>query len=767
MQRRAIEVSGVVQGVGFRPFVFALASQMKLNGFVQNRSGAVWIEIEGDESGLNCFTDCLRRQPPPLARIDNLSWNPIPLRDEDQFRILTSESGARAPVFVSPDLAICDECRSDLLDPEDRRYRYPFVNCTQCGPRLTITLRAPYDRGQTTMDPFVMCDQCQAEYKDPNDRRFHAQAITCPKCGPKLSLLDQEGSVVESSDPISDFAVAIGQGRIGAMKGIGGFHLVCDAANDVAVEMLRCRKHRDEKPFAVMMGDVNSVKRSCIVNRAERDLLESTPCPIVLLRKRVDGNAIPLSLAIAPNNAYIGVMLPYTPLHVLLFDVSGHQPLVMTSGNRSDEPIAFEDRDAIARLAGIADIFLVHDREIRVRCDDSLTRVIGGCEAPIRRSRGYAPMPLRLPCPSPKPMLAVGGQLKNVFALASGANAFLSHHIGDLESLQAVEAFRTDVQLYEQLFEITPAVVVHDLHPDYQSTSYAQARANRESIPALGVQHHHAHMASCMAEHQIDGDVIGVIFDGSGYGADGSIWGGEILVGGYESFVRAAHMRPVRLPGGDKATKEPWRVALSYLADAGCDVEEWLARADGGKPGAVEFAIVLQMLERGFNSPWTTSVGRLFDAVAAVASVRMRVSFEGQAAMQLESLGHDVHAAETYPYEVDANVKPGLPIQLDTRMLIRAVYDDHRDGVGAETIGRRFHNTLSSIIVDACCEIAGARGLDRVVLSGGVFLNALLSTQAANALAEKGLQVFQHRVVPPGDGGLCLGQLAIASRRLQ
>ena len=766
-QRRAITISGIVQGVGFRPFVYSLASQLKLQGFVQNRSGEVLIEVEGGESVLDQFTDRLQSDRPPLSRIDRLSWQPIAATDDIHFRIAESGAGATTQMFVSPDLATCAACRQALLDPADRRYHYPFLSCTQCGPRLTIIRGAPYDRVNTTMAPFAMCDRCRAEYDDPADRHFHAQAIACGECGPQLQLLDAAGGPVDTVDPLGDFCIAIRRGKIGAMKGIGGYHLVCRAASDTAVRTLRQRKHRDEKPFAVMVRDAGVAAHLCEIDSLEHEILASTRRPIVLLRKRIDVDQ--LSRAVAPDNPLLGVMLPYTPLHELLLDALGDEPLVMTSSNRSDEPTAHVDSDAVERLCGIADQFLVHNRQIRVRSDDSVTRVIAAKESPIRRSRGDAPMPIRLPFPCPRPTLAVGGQLKNVFALASDNNAFLSHHVGDLDHLAALEAFQRDIELYEQLFDIKPRCLVHDLHPDYASTAYAVQRSDRKSMTAIGVQHHHAHLASCMAEHELDGEVIGVIFDGSGYASDGAIWGGEFLVGGYDSFIHAGQLRQVRLPGGDKATKEPWRMALSYLADAGLDSGDWAAQVAGtsGRPPQPEaIRVVRQMLDRGFHSPWTSSAGRLFDAVAALARVRPTVSFEGQAAMQLEALAHGVTSDATYSFVLTGDPSSADKLQLDTRPLIRGVVGDLENKVEAAVIARRFHNTLAAMIVAMCGQIAIPTRLNRVVLSGGVFMNALLSVQVAEQLTAKGFRVFQHHVVPPNDGGLCLGQLAIAARLL-
>ncbi|EMI19358.1 (NiFe) hydrogenase maturation protein HypF [Rhodopirellula maiorica SM1] len=770
MQRRAITVTGIVQGVGFRPFVHSLASRYRLVGFVQNRSGEVQIEVEGAAAKLDQFIEQLQSHAPALSRINQLSWLPVPICGDACFRIVDSEQGLASQVFVSPDVAMCEDCRRELFDPADRRFRYPFLNCTQCGPRLTITDRAPYDRVNTTMAAFEMCAACRAEYENPRDRRFHAQPIACPDCGPRLQLLDENAKPITAEDPLTRFVAGLMQGKIGALKGIGGYHLVCLAKDDDVVTRLRKRKHRDQKPFAVMVGNSTLAARWCVINDAERELLQSPRRPIVCLRKR---NRVPgISDTVAPTNASLGMMLPYSPLHALLMDCIGDQPLVMTSGNRRDEPMAYQDADAIERLCGIADCFLTHNRAICVRCDDSVTRVISGRESPLRRSRGDAPMPIKLPFVCPQPILAVGGQLKNVFALASGDQAFLSHHIGDLDHLAAYESFGRDIALYERLLEIQPDVVVHDLHPDYASTTYAVERAEQDSSCVFGVQHHHAHLASCMVEHGIAGDVIGVIFDGSGYGSDETIWGGEFLVGGYPSFKRAAQLRPVRLPGGDKATKEPWRVALSYFMQADCDCEAWQREVNAAiRPSAVRpsaVRIVQQMIDRGFNSPWTSSAGRLFDAVAAIAGIRQTAHFEGQAAIELEAIALQVDGDETYPIEpLQQTAEWTSSCQVvDTRPLIRSVVADGANKIDKAIIARRFHNTLAAMTVQTCIQIANSTSINRIVLSGGAFTNTLLSSLVVAQLQSKGLSVFVHQRVPANDGGLCLGQLAIAAHSL-
>jgi hydrogenase maturation protein HypF len=654
-----------------------------------------------------------------------------------------------------------------LLAPGDRRHRYPFLNCTNCGPRLTIITGAPYDRQRTTMAGFPLCAACRAEYEDPADRRFHAQPTCCPACGPRLQLLDGQGQPVGSADPVAAFTEALLADRIGAMKGLGGYHLACDARSGAVVAELRRRKHRDEKPFAVMVADEAAAAALCQVQPAEQELLLTAQRPIVLLRKRPGAG---VAEEVSPHNPFLGVMLPYTPLHHLLLRAAPGVPLVMTSGNRSDEPIAYEDRDAVERLAGIADLFLTHDRPIRVRCDDSVTRVVGGGESPLRRSRGYAPQSIALPLECPLPILAVGGQLKGTFALGRGRHAFLSHHLGDLDHYEAYRAFVRDVGLYEQLFAIRPQVLAHDLHPDYASTRYARQRGGTEAegqpspdagVRLLAVQHHHAHMASCMAEHGLLEPAIGVSFDGTGYGTDGAIWGGEFLVGDYRQFRRAAHLRYVGMPGGDQAIREPWRMALAHLVDASVP-DDLLA----GRVPTVALRTARTMIERQFNTPPTSSAGRLFDAVAALAGVRDRVSFEGQAAMQLEWLADEAVTAGAYPFdlaETGEGDHPEATLVVDTRPVIRAVVQDACGGTDARLIARRFHCTMAGLIAGVCERLRRATGLAVVVLSGGVFMNALLTRQARGLLQRAGFRVYCHRLVPANDGGLSLGQLAVAA----
>jgi hydrogenase maturation protein HypF len=656
---------------------------------------------------------------------------------------------------VAPDAATCDACLRELRDPHARRYRYPFVNCAHCGPRLTIVTRAPYDRERTTMASFAMCDACRSEYDDPNDRRFHAQPIACPACGPRLRALDRNGTELPGS-ALSLGARALREGWIVAIKGIGGYHLACSARDALAVAELRKRKWRDEKPFAIMVADLDAAEALCEVSALERDVLTSPARPILLLRKRPD---VPVAPGVAPGRSELGVMLAYAPLHHLLLDELGGGPLVMTSGNRSDEPIAFEDRDALVRLAPIADLFLVHDRPIHTRCDDSVVRIIQSptpSVTSIRRSRGYAPAPLALPLPLAQATLAVGGQLKSTFALGVGRRLILSHHLGDLDHPDALASYRAAIDHYCDLFRMTPTRIAHDAHPDYASTREALARAS-DPASLYAVQHHHAHMASCMAENRLVGPVIGVCFDGAGYGDDGAIWGGEFLVGGYAAVRRVAHLAYVPMPGGARAMREPWRMALVHCAAAGLDP----ARSPtAGRVSSQAAESVLRMSERGVASPATSSVGRLFDAVASLVGVCDAATFEGQAAMALEALAGDGPSDRAYPFDIRED---GDHWQVDPAPAVRAVVADVERGDAPGAISRRFHDGLAALVADVCIRIRMRTGVDRVVLSGGVFVNARLAEQTARRLEDARFHVHRHRVVPPNDGGICLGQLAVVA----
>ena len=751
--RRAITIRGVVQGVGFRPFAHGLAARLHVAGFVRNQGDGVVIEAEAEPQVLDHLLHLLASCAPPLARIDAIECREEPPRGDSVFRIDESEPDPAPSDSVAADVATCDDCRREIFDPHDRRYGYAFANCTSCGPRLTLITGLPYDRERTTMAGFVMCARCRAEYEDPRDRRFHAQPIACPDCGPRLEVREG-GRPCGVDDPIAHIARRLRDGRVAAVKGLGGYHLVCDAANEEAVHTLRRRKARDAKPFAVMVADLAAVSALALVTEAERALLVSPAHPIVLLRR----NARPaIAPGVAPGLSTVGVMLPYTPLHHLLLAAVGGGPLVMTSANRSDGPIEHDDHGALERLALIADVFLLHDRPIQVACDDSVVQVVDERPVPVRRARGYAPLPLRLPSPVSRPTLAVGGHLKSTFAFARREQAVISHHIGDLDDYATSCRYREAIASYERLYGLRPERVVHDLHPDYASTRYARARAAMEDLPRLAVQHHHAHMAAVMAEHGLQEPAIGVAFDGTGYGTDGAAWGGEFLVGDAAAFRRAAHLDYVALPGGAQAIREPWRMAVAHLLAAGeaADHPSFRARTD-----ARTLATVVKMVERRLNCPPTSSVGRLFDAVAALAGIAAPVSFEGEAAMRLESLAAASPAKGVYAFEL---LDGGPAMRIGVGPLVRGVSDEARRGVEAADIARRFHSTLAALIARVCARLRESGAPSTVVLSGGVFVNRLLASEAAALLRDEGFRVYRHATVPPNDGGLSLGQLAVAA----
>jgi hydrogenase maturation protein HypF len=757
-ERCAVLVRGLVQGVGFRPFVFGLATRLQLGGFVRNRADGVLIEVEGDERRIARFLDRLRSGHPPMARIEELRTAEVSPRGDVRFVIEASDPSLQPEArFFSPDLGTCDACLEELFDANDRRYLYPFINCTFCGPRLTITRQAPYDRDRTTMQTFAMCQACRAEYEDPADRRFHAQPIACPACGPRLAARDGGGSPVDV-DPLAFVQGLLLTSRVVGIKGLGGYHLACDATSEAAAHELRERKHREEKPFAVMVASLGAARRICHVSALEEEMLTSARRPIVLLRRLASA---PIAPAVSPNNPLLGVMLPYTPLHHLIARASD-RPFVLTSGNRSDEPIAFEDDDALKRLSGIADGFLTHDRPIHLRCEDSVARVIAGAPSILRRSRGHAPEPIRLPVRCRQRVLALGGHLKSTFALGRGDHAFPSHHLGDLDDWSACRSFRDAVAHYESLFAFEPEVIAHDLHPAYATTRYAleRGRAAGSSVRLLAVQHHHAHMAACMAENGLHGPAIGVTFDGTGYGSDGSLWGGEFLVGDYRSVRRAAHLRAVPLPGGEQGIREPWRMAVAHLVDCGEAPEPFVPNI---RPEALR--IVRRMIDTGLHSPPTSSAGRLFDAASALLGLRHAVTFEGQAAMELEWLAGASDAEGGYPFEVIDEAEGQLAI--DTRPLMSGMVDAVRRGDAPPSIARRFHDTVAEIIARVTARLRDQTAIEDVVLTGGVFQNALLLEMARRRLEALGLHVHSHARVPTNDGGLSLGQLAVAASALE
>lgn len=749
----AVRVSGVVQGVGFRPFVYAQARRFGLGGWVANDDAGVLIEVEGDPGALAAFRRVLREHPPALARVEGVTTQVSTPRGESGFAIRHSSVTGAVRTQVAPDTAPCAECLAEIADPTQRRYRYPFTNCTNCGPRFTIVTGIPYDRPNTTMASFPMCPACAAEYRDPGDRRFHAQPICCPDCGPRLAVSTAAGDVLPG-DALRVALELLDAGQVLAIKGLGGYHLAADAADERAVATLRRRKHRAEKPFALLAGDLEDVRRLATAGEAEEALLTSPARPIVLLQRR-PGAAVAES--VAPRSAELGIMLPYTPLHHLLAGDFG-RPIVLTSGNVSDEPIAFRDDDARERLAGIADAFLTHDRPIQVRTDDSVTRVLGGQPVTLRRSRGYVPTPLHLPWAFPRTVLGCGAELKHTFCLGRAEHAFLSQHVGDLENYETYRAFTTGVAHLRKLLDLAPEVVVHDLHPDYLSTRYALDLAEDAGLEAVGVQHHHAHIAACLSDNSCAGPVVGVAFDGLGFGTDGTLWGGELLVVDLAGFVRAGHLEPVAMPGGEAAIRAPWRMAVAYL-DAAYGDELPLAHPLLQRH-AREWSRVRALARSGTQAPMTTSAGRLFDAVAALAGVRDEVSYEGQAAIEFEQLaGTENHGA--YPLRVS----PGPPVVLHATDLIRAVVDDLAHGGTAREVAWRFHAGLADGIVAAAARVAGDAGLAEVALSGGVFQNVVLTRLVVEGLTRAGLRPLIHHRVPPNDGGISLGQASIAGAR--
>ena len=741
--RQRLRVSGIVQGVGFRPFVYGLATSAHLGGFVGNDTDGVFIEVEGETDAVSGFVSDLERFAPPAARIQRIEAEDVPPTGDASFGIVASHHAASGTALVSPDLRTCDECLSELHDPNDRRHNYAFINCTNCGPRFTIIKQTPYDRPDTTMRPFRMCDACQSEYDDPADRRFHAQPNACAVCGPSVR------SVPDSRDSIRHARLRFAEGDIVAVKGLGGFHLACDATSESAVATLRERKRRVAKPFAVMVADLATAQSIARIDDDESRLLTSRERPIVLLAKRSNTNVSDL---VAPRNGHLGIMLPYTPLHDLL--VAPGEIWVMTSGNLAEEPIVTDNADALDRLGGIADAFVFHDREIYVPCDDSVVRVLDGGEYPIRRSRGYAPFPVPLPFEVP-PILATGGELKATFCLAAGRDGFMSQHIGDMKSLETLVTFEHAVNHFVDLFRIEPELIATDLHPGYLSKTWAED----DGRPVVKVQHHHAHIASVMAEHGVTDPVIGFAFDGTGYGTDGTIWGGEVLLADYDGFERVAHLAPVALPGGDAAVRHPGRMALSHLRSAGIPWERDLP------PVGDHTEIVLETLEiqmdRHINTIPTTSMGRLFDAASALAGVRQTATYEAQAAIEFEAL---VDRSEGCSYDFGL-VDTDTPIILEPGPVIAGIVDDVRAGVPVGLIAARFHAAVATMIVEIAERVCERTGITTVGLSGGVFQNVTLTHAAATALGEKGFAVLTHRLVPPNDGGLALGQAVIAARR--
>ncbi len=808
-ERRAIIVQGIVQGVGFRPFIYTLARRHTLAGWVRNDATGVSIEVEGTPEALDRFVAGIRAEAPPLAMVETLTWHPCAPRGDQEFHIQESREGTQRRALISPDVATCADCLAEVFDSANRRYRYPFTNCTNCGPRFTITRAVPYDRALTTMAGFPMCPACQAEYDSPSDRRFHAQPNACPACGPHVRLLDREGTDLGSqpADVIAHVARLLREGAVVAIKGLGGYHLACDPFNAAAVQALRSRKARQDKPFALMARDLAQAEALCHVEPAEAALLTSLARPIVLLARRPgDG----LAEAVAPRQTSLGVMLAYTPLHHLLLHDMG-SPLVMTSGNRSDEPIAYQDEEALARLRDIAAYFLVHDRPIHMRCDDSVARIVDGAPYLARRSRGYAPAPLSLAEPFSHHILACGGELKNTFCLGKERHAFLSHHIGDLENYETMRSFQEGIAHYCGLFDVQPQLVACDLHPEYLSTKYARD-LEEQGMPVVGVQHHHAHIASCLADNERPAGevVIGVALDGTGYGTDGTIWGGEVFLGSIESgFTRRAHLATIPMPGGEAAIRQPWRIAVAQLlALYGEAATLALPLAPVQQAGARQVHLIARMLEAGINTPRTSSAGRLFDLVAALVGVpgTQRTTYEGQAAIELELVAQgvawppEIPGASTVstpdhmrpqsppsapcdhwsssgsnrpPCDRSRRYVPSYPVSLrpegacwvvETAEIVVGVVEDLLQARPTGQIASCFHRTMAEIVTACCTRIREESGIGAVALSGGTFQNMVLLRQVMELLTRHGFVVYRHRRVPTNDGGLALGQAVLATQ---
>jgi hydrogenase maturation protein HypF len=766
-ETRRYQIRGIVQGVGFRPFVWRTAARHALGGWVRNDSDGVLLEVQGQVGALEAFIMEVRTSAPALARIDSvalLEQRSIEVVVEE-FEIHVSEQGEAARTLVSPDTAVCEECLAEMRDPADRRHRYPFINCTNCGPRYSIIAGVPYDRAMTTMRVFPMCAACAREYGDVCDRRFHAQPVACWECGPRVELRDARGRAMESAEAVRATMAMLREGAIVAVKGIGGFHLMADARDEEAVAELRRRKRREEKPFAVMSPTLAAVERYAQVGECEAELLSSPARPIVLVGRRTEPSPPEWELAasVAPGNRRYGAMLAYAPLHHLLFEDEAMDALVATSGNVSDEPIAFTNEDAIERLGEIADAFLIHDRDIYTRVDDSIVRAasLGGevQASPLRRARGYTPIPVRAPFEMP-PVLAVGAELKNTVCFSRTGELFLSHHIGDLKNDATRRGFEHAIEHLARLLEVRPEVLAHDMHPGYMSTRFA--REQRE-LATVEVQHHHAHMAACMCEHGLNEPVIGVIFDGTGYGIDGKVWGGEWLVGDYGGFERAGQLEYFRLPGGDRAVEEPYRTALSLLVQAHGDLDELESVPVVGAREEQERHVLSRMVKGGVSSPLTSSMGRLFDGVSALLGVREHCRYEAQAAIELEQLIEPHARGEPLPWELHTDERP---LRVDVRPMVAELAElVLRSGSAAAELSLRFHCTVVDMVRATCLEIARRTGLRRVVLSGGVWQNEWLLRSAFQTLEREGFAVHAHRLVPANDGGVALGQAAVAGWR--
>lgn len=758
-ERRKIEIRGIVQGVGFRPAVYRLAKKHNIKGSVYNDTRGVVLDIEGLSGEIDSFLKELKKKPPPLANIDKLTSKKLALKKYRDFRIIESKEQKEKTTLVSPDIATCRECQKELLDSEDRRYLYPFINCTNCGPRFTITKKLPYDRKNTTMKKFEMCEQCKTEYENPEDRRFHAQPDACGKCGPQIKLTNAKGKEIKC-DPIEETIELLKKGKIVAVKGLGGFHLACNAKDKEAIKTLRERKNRPHKPFALMAGRLSVISKFVNVSDEEKSLLQSPRAPIVLLEKKKKRT---LPDNIAPNNNFLGFMLPYTPLHILLFQKQETiEVLVMTSGNKIDEPLAIANDEAFEKLGNIADYFLIHDRDIWIGADDSIARIIGGEPLLLRRSRGYAPEPIRSPVGSKKKIIGFGAHKHNTFAISRGDEIFVSHYIGETDNLETIKAFERGIRHFINFFDIPPDIAVVDLHPEYEATKFGKKWVKENNKPLIEVQHHHAHIASCLLDNALDEKVIGVSWDGTGYGADGKIWGGEFLIADLEGYERRAHLQYIPLPGGEMAVKEPWRMGAVYLYKTfgkdflNIDID-FVKRLDRQK-----WAVIENMIDKKVNSPETSSIGRLFDAVSSITGVRNVITYQGQAAIELEMIAKETGKEF---YEFDIRKENGIYV-INSSPVIDSIIKDIKNEIAPDAISARFHVGLEEMIVRVSSLLREETRIKKVCLSGGVFQNMLLRKLTTERLEKNNFKVYNHKNIPPNDGGISAGQVAVAMKRL-
>ncbi|CUN50591.1 carbamoyltransferase HypF [Clostridium disporicum] len=743
--RKVILVQGIVQGVGFRPFVYKLAVDLNLKGWVNNTSLGVIVDIEGEEEQVLSFIEILKNNTPPLAKVLNITIHSKELIGYENFEIKFSKEEENISKLISPDISICDDCKEEIFDVKNRRYRYPFTNCTNCGPRFSIIKKLPYDRKTTTMEAFKMCPQCKKEYTNPLDRRFHAQPNACPECGPQLCLVDNKNQKIDTNDSIKEVISLIKKGKILAIKGIGGFHLVCDGRNYEAIKLLRDRKKRPYKPMAVMVKDLEVAKKYCYLSKREEEVILSNKRPIVILKRRME---IQLPDNLAPYNKTLGVMLPYTPLHYLLFD-EGIEILVMTSANISGEPMIYKNEEAMERLNNIVDYFLMHNRDIYLPIDDSVTRVSLKDERTIRVARGYSPITVNMK--GSGKILACGSHLKNTLAISKEDNIFISQYIGDMENAKTYNSFERNLNNFKQIYKIEPEIIAYDLHPDYWSNDLV----NNFKGERVAVQHHHSHIASCIAENNINEKVIGVAYDGTGYGDDGNIWGGEFLICNLQEYKRVGHLNYFSLPGGESAIKEPWKIALSKLYKTyGEEIYDYLPEELNNK----KTKLILTMIKNNINCPLTSSMGRLFDGIAALVGFNRRVTFEGEAAIFLENIS-DKTKVESYKYEIN---KINEKYIIDTDNIIKGIINDIKSNVGKEVIAIKFHNSIINCTVDMCKKIREESNINCVALSGGVFQNIILFEGIYNGLISEGFEVFTHKKIPCNDSGISFGQLMVA-----